>query len=79
MFLIPAFKRQTQVLLSEFKASLLHRTSSRIAKATQKPCLEKPKSTTTKKKTNKKPVSKLGIVVHISSPSTGDTEAGEFL
>lgn len=50
MFLIPAFKRQTQVLLSEFKASLLHRTSSRIAKATQKPCLEKPKSTTTKKK-----------------------------
>lgn len=48
MFLVPALKRQTQVLLSEFKASLLNRTSSRIAKAIQKPCLEKPKSATKK-------------------------------
>jgi hypothetical protein len=29
--------------ISEFEASLVYRVSSRTARATQKPCLEKPK------------------------------------
>jgi hypothetical protein len=29
--------------ISEFKASLVYRVSSRTARATEKPCLEKPK------------------------------------
>ena len=33
----PAFRRQRQVDLCEFEASLVYRASSRTAKATQKP------------------------------------------
>ena len=41
-------KRQED--LCEFKASLVYRVSSRISsKATEKPCLKKPKATTTTK------------------------------
>ena len=31
--------------MSEFEASLVYRVSSRTGRATQKPCLEKPKKT----------------------------------
>jgi hypothetical protein len=41
--LIPAFGRQSQVDLCEFEANLVCRVSSRTARATQKPCLEKNK------------------------------------
>jgi hypothetical protein len=44
MSLIPALRKQRQVDLCEFKASLVYRASFRTARATQKkPCLEKPK------------------------------------
>jgi hypothetical protein len=33
--------------ISEFEASLVYKVSSRIARATQKPCLKKTKTTTT--------------------------------
>jgi hypothetical protein len=43
--LIPAVVRQKQVDLCEFETNLVHRTSSRTAKGTQKnSCLEKKKS-----------------------------------
>ena len=35
--------------ISEFKASLVYRVSSRTARATEKACLEKPKNQTTTK------------------------------
>ena len=44
MPLIPALGRQRQVGICEFKVSLVYRVSSRTgSKATEKPCLEKPK------------------------------------
>jgi hypothetical protein len=36
--------------ISEFEASLVYRVSSRTARATEKPCLEKPKKKKKKKK-----------------------------
>ena len=36
MLLIPALKRQNQVDIHEFKASLVYRASSRTARATQR-------------------------------------------
>ena len=44
MPLIPALRRQRQVDHYEFEASLVYRVSPRTTKATQKNCLEKPKS-----------------------------------
>ena len=38
----PALKRQRQVALCEFKANLVYKTRTG-SKATEKPCLEKPK------------------------------------
>jgi hypothetical protein len=38
--------------ISEFEASLVYKVSSRTARATEKPCLKKPK-TKHKKQTNK--------------------------
>ena len=44
MRLIPALRRQRQAKLCEFEASLVYRASSKTgSKATEKPCLEKPK------------------------------------
>jgi hypothetical protein len=40
--------------ISEFEASLVYKVSSRTARATEKPCLEKTTTTTTKKKKKKK-------------------------
>jgi hypothetical protein len=40
--------------ISEFEASLVYKVSSRTARATEKPCLEKTTTTTTKKKKTKK-------------------------
>jgi hypothetical protein len=39
--------------ISEFKASLVYKMSSRTARATEKSCLEKTKNTPPPKKTNK--------------------------
>jgi endonuclease YncB( thermonuclease family) len=36
--------------ISEFEASLVYKVSSRTARATEKPCLQKPKTKTKKKK-----------------------------
>jgi hypothetical protein len=44
MPLIPALGRQRQGDLYKFEASLVYRVSSRTAKPTQKPCLEKEKN-----------------------------------
>ena len=50
MPLIPALERQRQADLYEFEASLIYRASSRTGfKATEKPCLKKPKNKQTKK------------------------------
>jgi hypothetical protein len=38
---IPAPRRQKQVDVSEFKASMIYRAYSRIARVTQRNCLEK--------------------------------------
>jgi hypothetical protein len=38
--------------IAEFKASLVYRVSSRIARATEKSCLEKPKKKKKKEKEN---------------------------
>jgi hypothetical protein len=43
MPLVPALERKRQAGLCKFKASLIYRHSFRTARATQKPCLEKPK------------------------------------
>ncbi|KAM7330605.1 hypothetical protein ACRRTK_009794 [Alexandromys fortis] len=44
-FLIPALGRQRQADLCEFETSLVYRASARTgSKATEKPCLEKPKN-----------------------------------
>ena len=44
MPLIPTLRRQRQVDLCEFEASLFYKSSSRTgSKATEKLCLEKPK------------------------------------
>jgi hypothetical protein len=43
MPLIPAFRRQRQVDLCEFKASLVYRASSRTARATQRNPVSKKK------------------------------------
>jgi hypothetical protein len=37
--------------ISEFKVSLVYKVSSRTARATEKPCLEKPKNKTKQKVT----------------------------
>jgi hypothetical protein len=47
--------------ISEFEASLVYRVSSRTARATEKPCLEKQKQTN--KQTNKK-VFSFGMPLH---------------
>jgi hypothetical protein len=44
--------------ISEFKASLVYTVSSRTARATEKPCLEKPKTKPKQKQTNKKKLMK---------------------
>ena len=42
--LVPALRRQRQADLCEVEASLVYRASARTGpKATEKPCLEKPK------------------------------------
>jgi hypothetical protein len=50
--LIPALGRGRWI--SEFKARLVYRVSSRTARATEKPCLEKQNKQTNKKKKRKK-------------------------
>jgi hypothetical protein len=40
--------------ISEFEASLVYKVSSRTARATEKPCLEKTRTTTTKNKEKKR-------------------------
>jgi hypothetical protein len=40
--------------ISEFEASLVYKVSSRTARATEKPCLEKPKKKQTNTKTKTK-------------------------
>jgi hypothetical protein len=52
MLLVPLLRprKQRQVDVCEFKASLIYNVSSRIAKASpEKPCLEKTKQSKTKK------------------------------
>jgi hypothetical protein len=44
--------------ISEFKASLVYRVSSRTARTTEKSCLEKPKKKQTNKQKNPKPKTK---------------------
>jgi hypothetical protein len=39
--------------ISEFKAGLVYKVSSRTARAPEKPCLEKPKNKTKQKKVSK--------------------------
>jgi hypothetical protein len=46
--------------ISEFETSLVYRVSSRTARATEKPCLEKPKEKEKKKKKRLCPDSNLG-------------------
>ena len=46
MPLIPALRKQRQVDLCRFEASLVYRVSSRKARmVSEKPCLKKPKQT----------------------------------
>jgi hypothetical protein len=54
--------------ISEFKASLVYRVSSRTARATEKLCLEKPNQNKTKQKTkqNKKKRTGFGLLVLFS-------------
>jgi hypothetical protein len=40
--------------ISEFKTSLVYKVSSRTARATEKPCLEKPKKKKKRKKKKEK-------------------------
>jgi hypothetical protein len=47
---IPALGRQRQEDLCELEASLVYRASSRTARVTRRPCLEKAKSKRKKKK-----------------------------
>ena len=54
MPLIPAFGRQRQVDVCEFKASLVYRVSSRTTRATWRNPVLKNKQTNKKTKTNKK-------------------------
>ena len=54
MPLIMAHRRQRQVVLCEFEASLVYRVSSRIAKATEKNPVSIPSPTKKKKKERKK-------------------------
>ena len=50
--LVQAFRRKKQVDLCEFEVSLVYRASSRAgSKATEKPCLKKPKKQKKQKKT----------------------------
>jgi hypothetical protein len=52
--------------ISEFKASLVYKVSSRTARATEKPCLEKQKNKKQKnKQTNKKKKQKKGISIGV--------------
>jgi hypothetical protein len=51
--LILALRRQSRQIF-EFKASLVYRMNSRIAKATQTNCLQKNKRTKNPKQNNKK-------------------------
>ena len=57
--------RQRQVDLWEFQANLVYRVSSATAKATEKPCLEKPKQ---QNKTKKKPRVSLYSSVYPGTP-----------
>jgi hypothetical protein len=52
--------------ISEFKASLIYRVSSRTARTTEKPYFEKRKKSR-------------AVVAHAFNPSTREAEAGEFL
>ena len=61
MPLIPALGRQRQADLYEFKASLVYIASSRIAGTKGRPYL--------------KHLDESGMLVHIFSPSTPETEA----
>jgi hypothetical protein len=57
--------------ISEFKANLLYRVSSRTSRATQR----NPVSG----KNKQKKTLKLGVVAHAFNPSTWEAEAGGFL
>jgi hypothetical protein len=46
--------RSTPRQISEFKASLVYKVSARTARATEKPCLEKPKKKKKKKERKEK-------------------------
>jgi hypothetical protein len=63
--------------ISEFKASLVYRVSSRRARATQRnPVSEKTKK---KKKEKKEASNEPGVVAHAFNLSTPEAEAGGFL
>ena len=64
MPLISALGRQKQADLCEFKANLVHRTSSRTTKVgdTEKPCLKKQKQTNKQKPSQVHPASWAGFL-----------------
>ena len=68
--LIPALRRQRQVDVYEFEASLVYRSSSRTARATQKnPALKKKKEEESAEHTQNKP--SLSLLMQFVTPITG--------
>jgi hypothetical protein len=66
--------------ISEFKANLVYRVSSRTARATQRNPVSKNQKPNQTNQTNKqKTITSQAVVVHAFNPSTREAEAGRFL
>jgi hypothetical protein len=66
--------------ISEFKASLVYRVSSRTARATQRnPVSKKPKTNKQTPTKQTKSCFLLGVVAHAFNSSTPEAEAGRSL
>jgi hypothetical protein len=62
--------------ISEFEASLVYKVSSRTARASEKPCLEKRKQNKTNKQTKR--INKRNLILTAIEEMSGDKRNGFF-